>query len=126
MLFALPAGLLLLASWRTRFFAAGDDGWRLPRWGEVLLYASMPVFHLHTFIFLSLMLGSWFVLHASARRGVAAARRPGASCPPRRWSFWSPDRLRGASVHRLETRLDVGRRHVAEMVRDASARHAAS
>ncbi len=68
LLFALPAGLLLLASWRSRFFR--DDGWRLPLWGEVLLYASLPLFHLHSFIFLSLMLGSWFVLHAPARRGL--------------------------------------------------------
>ncbi|MGB8169742.1 MAG: hypothetical protein WCF18_19730 [Chthoniobacteraceae bacterium] len=68
LLFALPAGLLLLASWRSRFFR--DDGWRLPRAGELLLYASMPLFHLHTFIFLSLMLASWFVLHPPSRRGL--------------------------------------------------------
>ena len=68
LLFALPAGLLLLASWRSRFFA--DDGWRLPRWGELLLYASLPLFHLHTFIFLSLMLAAWFVLHPPARRDL--------------------------------------------------------
>ncbi len=67
MLFALPAGLLLLANWRSRFID-GDDEWRLSRGGEWLLYASMPLFHLHTFIFLSLMLASWFVLHAPARR----------------------------------------------------------
>lgn len=66
LLFALPAGLLLLVSWRSRFF--GDEGWRLPRWGELLLYASLPLFHLHSFIFLSLMLAAWFVLHAPARR----------------------------------------------------------
>ena len=71
LLFALPAGLALLCSWRTRWFAAGDNGWRLSRGGELLLYASMPLFHLHTFLFLSLMLGAWFVLHAPARRGLA-------------------------------------------------------
>ena len=69
LLFALPAGLALLCSWRTRWFAAGD-GWKLSRPGELLLYASMPLFHLHTFLFLSLMLGAWFVLHAPARRGL--------------------------------------------------------
>ena len=37
----------------------------------MLLYASMPVFHLHTFLFLSLLLGSWFVLVNRARRAVA-------------------------------------------------------
>ncbi len=70
LLFALPAGLALLCSWRTRWFAAGD-GWKLSRPGELLLYASMPLFHLHTFLFLSLMLGAWFVLHPPARRGLA-------------------------------------------------------
>ena len=70
LLFALPAGLALLCSWRTRFFAAGD-GWKLSRGGELLLYAAMPLFHLHTFLFLSLMLGAWFVVLAPARRGLA-------------------------------------------------------
>ena len=69
LLFALPAGLALLCSWRTRWFAG--DGWKLSRPGELLLYAAMPLFHLHTFLFLSLMLGAWFVLHAPARRGLA-------------------------------------------------------
>ena len=69
LLYALPAGLALLISWRTRLFAAGDeDRWRMPVWGEVLLYGSMPLFHLHTFLFLSLMLGCWYVLHPASRR----------------------------------------------------------
>jgi hypothetical protein len=67
LLFALPAGLLLLSSWRTRFFGGKDDEWRLPFWGEVLLYATLPLFHFHTFLFLSVLLGVWFVFHASAR-----------------------------------------------------------
>jgi hypothetical protein len=71
LLFALPAGLLLLSSWRTRFFEVGDAGGRLPRWGEVLLYASLPLFHFHTFLFLSVLLAAWFFLHAPARRGLA-------------------------------------------------------
>jgi hypothetical protein len=68
LLFALPAGLLLLVSWRARFFA--DDRWRLPRWGELLLYATLPLFHLHSFIFFSLMFAGWFVLHPPARRAL--------------------------------------------------------
>jgi hypothetical protein len=68
LLYALPAGLALLISWRARLFGADASDWRLPRWGEVLLYASMPLFHLHTFLFLSLMLGAWFLLHPPARR----------------------------------------------------------
>ena len=71
LLFALPAGLALLCSWRTRWFATESDGWKISRPGELLLYASMPLFHLHTFLFLSLLLGAWFLLHAPARRGLA-------------------------------------------------------
>jgi hypothetical protein len=68
LLFALPAGLALLCSWRTRWFAGDSDGWKLSRPGEWLLYASMPLFHLHTFLFFSLLLAGWFVLHPPARK----------------------------------------------------------
>ena len=71
-LFALPAGLLLMAHWREKFFAAGplDAGvdpvpWSrrglIPFWVELLLYAVMPVFHVFAFVFLSALLGGWFV-----------------------------------------------------------------
>ena len=72
-LFALPAGLLLLCSWRARFFKGqGDDEWRMPVWGEVLLYASMPIFHIHTFIALSFMLGAFFLARPEIRKPLAA------------------------------------------------------
>ncbi|HEY2343730.1 MAG TPA: hypothetical protein VGH90_11890 [Chthoniobacteraceae bacterium] len=77
LLFALPAGLLLLCSWRARFFGPPADrpdekqGDILPWQGELLLYAAMPVFHLHTFLFLSFMLLAWFIVHAPARRKIA-------------------------------------------------------
>lgn len=71
LLFALPAGLLLLHNWRTRYFAPDETEWRLPRWGEVLLYASLPVFHFHTFLFLSIVLAVWFALHAKDRADLA-------------------------------------------------------
>lgn len=67
LLYALPAGLMLLASWRARFLDPKKSAQRLPVWGEVLLYASMPVFHLHTFLFLSLIAAWWFIAVASAR-----------------------------------------------------------
>ena len=72
LLFALPAGLLLLSSWRARYFAREKDAWRLPRWGEVLLYASLPVFHFHTFLFLSIVLAVWFAFLPETRRALAA------------------------------------------------------
>ncbi|MES2571765.1 MAG: hypothetical protein V4710_17145, partial [Verrucomicrobiota bacterium] len=72
LLFALPAGLLLLCSWRTRFFSrASDTDCRLPLWGEIVLYASLPVFHLHTFLFLSFVLGYWFLCVPAMRKPLA-------------------------------------------------------
>jgi hypothetical protein len=70
-LFALPAGLLLLTSWRSRFLKGGD-GWRMPLWGELLLYAAMPVFHMHTFIALSFLLACWFLSQSTVRTKIAA------------------------------------------------------
>jgi hypothetical protein len=63
LLFALPAGLVLLCSWRTRFFSNAEpaDDFKLPLWIEILFYSSMPLFHLHTFIFLSMLLAYWFI-----------------------------------------------------------------
>ena len=75
LLFALPAGLLLLCSWRARYFDRDETAWRLPRWGEVLLYASLPVFHFHTFLFLSIVLAVWFAVNVDAR-AVGARYQP--------------------------------------------------
>ncbi|MEI9895605.1 MAG: hypothetical protein WDN28_17370 [Chthoniobacter sp.] len=43
----------------------------MPFWGELLLYASLPLFHFHTFLFLSALLGVWLVFRAPARRDLA-------------------------------------------------------
>jgi hypothetical protein len=69
-LFALPAGLLLLTSWRTRFFHGGK-GWKMPFLGELLLYAGMPFFHLHTFLALSFLLAAFLIARPAARPQVA-------------------------------------------------------
>ncbi len=70
-LFALPAGLLLLTSWRTRWLRE-DGGWRLPFAGELLLYAAMPIFHAHTFLALSLTLAAFWIARTTQRRSIAA------------------------------------------------------
>ena len=65
LLYAIPAGLLLLWSWRERFWRTGiQDRGRspLPFWVELSLYASMPFFHVHTFLALSIVLVSLFCL----------------------------------------------------------------
>jgi hypothetical protein len=62
LLYAIPAGLLLLWHWRQKFFrseaVAGQDrqAGPLPFWIELSLYASLPLFHMHTFIALSIVL----------------------------------------------------------------------
>ncbi len=72
-LFALPAGLLLMAHWREKFFAEAPSAppsepppvrsGLLPFWVEVLLYALMPTFQLFAFVFLSMLLGGWFLVY---------------------------------------------------------------
>lgn len=83
LLYAIPAGLVLLCSWRARFFPAADRKPPLPMWVEVLLYASLPVFHLHTFLVLSILLLAWFIVNIPARgallRLVAAAFLPASA-----------------------------------------------
>ncbi len=69
LLFALPAGLLLLIAWREEFFRGKPPV--VPRWLQLALYAAMPLFSLHTFIFLSAMLAAIFLLRASSRRTLA-------------------------------------------------------
>ena len=59
LLFALPAGLLLLHVWRERYFRGANRV--ISFWLELLLYASMPLFNLHAFLFLSLVLFAIFI-----------------------------------------------------------------
>jgi hypothetical protein len=66
LLFALPAGLVLLAAWRDRFFR--DNRNVPPPWIQWLLYATMPLFNLHAFLFLSAVLGVIFLAQPSARK----------------------------------------------------------
>lgn len=81
--YAIPAGLLLLYHWRSKFFpvathtsAARNDGncnrGVLPRWLEVSLYAAMPLFHVHTFLSLSIVLVCLFLFGSrSTKRHTA-------------------------------------------------------
>src|SRR5947207_2114082 len=84
LLYAFPAALLLLYQWRARFFPDYNEPARtkppesegeesaavvpvprrapLPLWLEVSLYATMPLYHSHTFIALSVVLAFLFVL----------------------------------------------------------------
>jgi hypothetical protein len=68
LLYAIPAGLVLITHWR-RTLDSQTDRAHLPFWGEWLLYCTMPLFHLHTFIFLSFLLLWWFLFGNPNWRG---------------------------------------------------------
>jgi len=84
LLLALPAGLLLLDDWRARF-VHGERG-PLPTWSALLLYATMPLYNVHTFLFLSAALVGMFAFarDANARKSsalfTAAAFVPATAC----------------------------------------------
>jgi hypothetical protein len=64
LLYAIPAGLILLWHWREKFFRSeGQDrqSGPLPFWLELSLYAAMPLFHIHTFMALSILLVCFFI-----------------------------------------------------------------
>ena len=66
LLYSLPAGVLLLYQWRAKYFPRTDakgttEKPPLPFWVEMSLYASMPLFHVHTFMALSIVLACLFV-----------------------------------------------------------------
>jgi hypothetical protein len=70
-LLALPAGLLLLDDWR-RELLRGEPA-RLPRWLQALVWAALPIVHLHTFGFVSLVFGVWAVGGGRWRAALASA-----------------------------------------------------
>src|SRR5437868_6562334 len=131
-LYAIPAALVLLWHWRERFFrqnvvAAGDPsaagsanaddsgqsvavdvrGYRkgpLPFWVEFALYASMPLYKLHTFIALTVVLVFALVLERTSeiKYIVNLTRNEGLSglgrliSHPKMW----PEIFRGAPIRR--------------------------
>jgi len=92
-LFALPAGLLLLASGRERLLR-GRLG--APAWVDGLLWGVMPLFHVHTFLFVSLVLGLWAVAAGRIRAQLPALFWAVA---PATWGVWQvTDGFRAASL----------------------------
>jgi len=95
LLYALPAGLLLLYQWRAKYRAGreGKDGGSaiaapLPFWLELSLYATMPLFHLHTFMALSIVAAFFFVIGDSAVRKQLAIL-VGAAVVPATLLVWT-------------------------------------
>ena len=131
-LYAIPAALVLLWHWREKFFsgtpaaaaevaavasAEADDpgqstavdarGYRkgpLPFWVELSLYASMPLFHLHTFLALTIVLLFALLFERPSELGfiVNLARNEGFAGIGRlisRPTMW-PEIFRGAPIRR--------------------------
>src|SRR5258707_4111230 len=98
LLYAIPTGLLLLWQWRDTY---GSDSERekqlLPVWAEYLFYASMPLFHIHTFIALIIVLLVLFLPRPAARSSllklVAAAVLPAVI-----FIWLTTDRMRAGSI----------------------------
>lgn len=62
-LYAIPVGLILVTSWRGKWLGEADSqSDKSPTWLEVLFYSTLPLFHFHTFLFLSVLLGCWLII----------------------------------------------------------------
>lgn len=69
-LFALPAGLMLLSEWRNDFLKneITSQQRKIPRWIQFILLGVMPLFNVHTFLFLAAMMMGIAILLPRARR----------------------------------------------------------
>src|SRR5207248_509785 len=98
LLYAIPAGLLLLWQWRSKYGSDADAQTQpLPVWAEYILYATMPLFHVHTFIALNIVLLVLFVTRPASRspllKLVAAAVLPAFS-----FVWLTTDHMRAGSI----------------------------
>ena len=69
LLYALPCGLFLLGAWKEDFFGAGSG---VPRRLQFLLYVTLPLFSVHAFLFLSLVLLAVFLSERATRSTLLA------------------------------------------------------
>ena len=92
-LLALPAGLLLLWSWRRRFLQ-GEPA--LAPWVEGIVWGVMPLVHLHTFTFLSVVFAAWALGTGRVRKALPTLAW---ALLPATWAAWQvTDRFRAASL----------------------------
>ena len=102
LLYALPAGLLLLYQWRAYFTRPSEatstvenqtasTAPPLPLWVELSLYATLPFFHLHTFMALSIVAAFLFLVGPHRhQKTTGPGRRRSHSFPRPFWSGPSP------------------------------------
>ena len=93
LLYAIPAGLLLLLHWQRKYFSRPTDGkpatrrGLIPWWVEWSIYAIMPLFHVHTFFALSIVLGFWLLIGTWEMRKQIAILLAAAFLPAT-WIVW--------------------------------------
>jgi hypothetical protein len=93
LLYAIPAGLLLLLHWRRKYYPAKADETPaarrglIPWWVEWSIYATMPLFHVHTFLALSAVLAFWLLIGTWEMRKQIALLFAAAFVPAS-WFVW--------------------------------------
>ena len=75
LLYALPTGLVLLSNWREEFFSSRNEEEKtpvsfLPLWIQIILVGSMPLFSVHSFLFVGGMMGWLLLFVPQARRSL--------------------------------------------------------
>jgi hypothetical protein len=98
LLYAIPAGLLLLWQWRSKYGSDPEDQKQLlPVWAEYTLYATMPLFHVHTFIALSIVLLVLFMTRPASR--LPLLKLVSAAVLPAVFFVWlTTDHMRAGSI----------------------------
>lgn len=105
LLYALPAGLLLLYHWRAKYFPASHTEANtatargpLPFWLELSFYATMPLFHVHTFMALSIVAAFFFAIGNSTMRRQFAMLVAVAFLPATFFMWTITDHFHASSV----------------------------
>ena len=107
LLYAIPAGVILLWHWREKFYGRANQtpsGHRpsgsdpLPFWVELSLYATMPLFHIHTFMALSILLVCLFIAGDPQIRSHILLVLLGALLPATFFVFLTTDYFHASSV----------------------------
>ncbi len=104
LLYAIPAGLILLLHWRRKYFSSRPNESRsaarglIPWWVEWSLYATMPLFHVHTFLALSALLGCWLIIGTAVMRKQVVLLLAAALLPATGIVWLITDHLQAKSI----------------------------
>ncbi len=104
LLYAIPVGLLLLLHWRRKYYPSSPNdtpGARrgfLPWWVEWSLYATMPLFHVHAFLALSIVLGFWLLIGTWEKRKQVALLLAAAFLPATALVWMITDHFQAKSI----------------------------